>query len=66
MLIGQLIGQQHLVGEAAEIVEIAIAADQRDARVHVHAVNVEILPTYALAQRRTDAHFVKNNVIQLQ
>ena len=66
MLIGQPIGQPHLVGEAAEIVEIAIAADQRDARVHAHVVNAETLLVHALAQRRTDAHFVKNNVIQLQ
>lgn len=57
MPIGQLIGQQHLVDEAVEIAEIAIAAVQNHA--HVHAVNAEILLTYALAQRETNAHFVK-------
>jgi hypothetical protein len=59
MPIGQLIGQQHLVDEAVEIAEIAIAAVQNHAHAHVHAVNAETLLTYALAQRRADAHFVK-------
>ena len=63
---GQPIGLLHPVGEAAEIAEIAMVADQKDARVHAHAVNAETLLVHALAQRKTDAHFVKNNVLSLQ
>lgn len=57
MPIGPLIGQHHLVDEAAEIAENVVSVVQN--HVPVHAVNAETLPTYALAQRRTDAHFVK-------
>ena len=55
MPIGPLIGQHHLVDEAVEGAEDADNVAQRSA----HAVNAETLPTYAPAQRRMDAHFVK-------
>jgi uracil-DNA glycosylase len=55
MPIGQLIGQHHLVDEAAEGAENVVGVVQS----HARAVNVETLPTYAPAQRKTNAHFVK-------
>jgi len=57
MLIGPLIGQHHLVDEAVEIAENVVGVVQN--HVHVHAVNAETLPTYALAQKEINAHFVK-------
>ena len=57
MLIGQPIGQQHLVDEAVEIVDNAIVVNQ--SRVHAHVVNVECLLIPVRALRKADAHFVK-------
>lgn len=55
MPIGQPIGPQCLVDEAAEIVEDAVSAVQRDA----HVVNVDSRLVHVPAQRKTNAHFVK-------
>ena len=51
------IGQQCLVDEAVEDAEDAISAVQ--SHVHAHVANVECRPIHALAQKRTNAHFVK-------
>ena len=59
MPIGPLIGLPHPVDEAAEIAEIAMVVVQDHALAPAHAVNAETLLTHALAQRETNAHFVK-------
>lgn len=53
------IGPPCPVDEAAEIAEIAMVVVQDHVLAPAHAVNAETLLTHALAQRETNAHFVK-------
>jgi len=59
MRIGQPIGRPHLVDEAVEDADNAIAAVQSHVHARAHAVNAETLLTRALAPNKADAPFVK-------